>query len=382
MSIVELTEEHRMIQSVAKEFAETEIKPVAARLDRRSEFPAELIQSMAELGFMGIYIPEEYGGSAMDVFSYTLALEEICKACASTGTIMSVNNSLVCDPILEFGTLAQKEEYLTPLARGESLGCFALSEPAAGSDAGSIRTTVRRDGDSYVLSGTKNWITNGPEADVIITFATHDPSKKHKAITAFIVDKETPRLNVGKIEQKLGIKASSTCQLMFDDCYVPVRNRLGEEGEGFKIAMNTLNGGRIGIGAQAVGIAQAAFEESVSYAKQREAFDKPISNLQAIQFMLSDMATKIEASRLLVWQAAKMKDQKMNYVKQSAMAKLFASEAAMWVTTKAIQVHGGYGYTTDYPVERHFRDAKITEIYEGTSEIQRLIIANQLLNEY
>ncbi|MEE9251997.1 MAG: acyl-CoA dehydrogenase [Thermodesulfobacteriota bacterium] len=382
MSIVELTEEHRMIQSVAKEFAETEIKPVAARLDRRSEFPAELIQSMAELGFMGIYIPEEYGGSAMDVFSYTLALEEICKACASTGTIMSVNNSLVCDPILEFGTLAQKEEYLTPLARGESLGCFALSEPAAGSDAGSIRTTVRRDGDSYVLSGTKNWITNGPEADVIITFATHDPSKKHKGITAFIVDKETPRLNVGKIEQKLGIKASSTCQLMFDDCYVPVRNRLGEEGEGFKIAMNTLNGGRIGIGAQAVGIAQAAFEESVSYAKQREAFDKPISNLQAIQFMLSDMATKIEASRLLVWQAAKMKDQKMNYAKQSAMAKLFASEAAMWVTTKAIQVHGGYGYTTDYPVERHFRDAKITEIYEGTSEIQRLIIANQLLNEY
>lgn len=382
MSIVELTEEHRMIQSVAKEFAETEIKPVAARLDRRSEFPAELIQSMAELGFMGIYIPEEYGGSAMDVFSYTLALEEICKACASTGTIMSVNNSLVCDPILEFGTLAQKEEYLTPLARGESLGCFALSEPAAGSDAGSIRTTVRRDGDSYVLSGTKNWITNGPEADVIITFATHDPSKKHKGITAFIVDKETPRLNVGKIEQKLGIKASSTCQLMFDDCYVPVRNRLGEEGEGFKIAMNTLNGGRIGIGAQAVGIAQAAFEESVSYAKQREAFDKPISNLQAIQFMLSDMATKIEASRLLVWQAARMKDQKMNYTKQSAMAKLFASEAAMWVTTKAIQVHGGYGYTTDYPVERHFRDAKITEIYEGTSEIQRLIIANQLLNEY
>jgi butyryl-CoA dehydrogenase len=382
MKIVELTEEQRMIQSVAREFAQSEIKPVAGELDRLGQFPVEIIQSMAELGFMGMFVPEEYGGGGMDTLTYVLVLEEICKACASTGVIMSVNNSLVCDPILSFGSPSQKEEYLVPLARGEKLGCFALSEPASGSDAASIRTVAKRQGDYYVINGTKNWITNGLEADVIILFATVDPAKRHKGITAFIVDKETRGVHVGKAEDKLGIRASSTSQLIFEDCLVPVTNRLSQEGDGFKIAMKTLDGGRIGIGAQAVGIAQAALEESVTYAKQREAFGQPIANFQGIQFMLADMATRIEAARLLVWQAARLKDNNMKFTKEAAMAKLFASEAAMWVTTKAIQIHGGYGYTTDYPVERHFRDAKITEIYEGTSEIQRLVIAKEVLSEY
>ncbi|MEM4407768.1 MAG: acyl-CoA dehydrogenase [Candidatus Caldarchaeum sp.] len=382
MKIVELTEEQRMIQSVAREFAQSEIKPVAAELDRLGQFPVEIIQNMAELGFMGVFVPEEYGGGGMDTLTYVLVLEEICKACASTGVIMTVNNSLVCDPILNFGSQSQKEEYLVPLARGEKLGCFALSESASGSDAASIRTVAKRQGDYYVINGTKSWITNGPEADVIILFATVDPAKKHKGVTAFIVDKETRGVYVGKTEDKLGIKASSTSQLIFEDCFVPVTNRLGQEGDGFKIAMKTLDGGRIGIGAQAVGIAQAALEESVAYSKQREAFGQPIANFEGIQFMLADMATRIEAARLLVWQAARLKDNNMKFTKEAAMAKLFASEAAMWITTKAIQIHGGYGYTTDYPVERHFRDAKVTEIYEGTSEIQRLVIAKEVLSEY
>ncbi|MBI2485789.1 MAG: acyl-CoA dehydrogenase [Deltaproteobacteria bacterium] len=382
MSIIELTEEQRMIRDVARDFAENEIKPVAAELDRQGKFPTELVKKMAELGFMGIFVPEDYGGSGMDTFSYVLALEEICKACASTGVIMSVNNSLVCEPILRFGTEEQKREYLTPLARGEKLGCFSLSEPAAGSDAGSIRTTAIRKGDYYVVNGTKNWVTNGPEADIIVLFTSVDLSKKHHGITAFIVEKETPGVIVGKKEDKLGIKASGTSQLIFEGCRVPVQNRLGEEGEGFKIAMHTLDAGRIGIGAQAVGIAQAAFEEAVRYSKERESFGMQISKFQAIQFMLADMATQIEAARLLVWQAVIMQDRKMKFSKQAAMAKVFASETAMWVTTKAIQIHGGYGYTTEYPVERHFRDAKITEIYEGTSEIQRIVIANEVLKEF
>jgi alkylation response protein AidB-like acyl-CoA dehydrogenase len=295
---------------------------------------------------------------------------------------MSVNNSLVCEPILRFGTEEQKKKYLSPLAKGEKLGCFALSEPAAGSDAGSIRTTAIRKGDYYIINGTKNWVTNGPEADIIVLFTSVDLSKKHRGITAFIVEKETPGIIVGKKEDKLGIKASGTSQLIFEGCRVPAQNRLGEEGEGFKIAMQTLDGGRIGIATQAVGIAQAAFEEAVRYSRERESFGKQISKFQAIQFMLADMATRIEAARLLVWQAARMKDRKVKFTKQSAMAKVFAAETAMWVTTKAIQIHGGYGYTTDYPVERHFRDAKITEIYEGTSEIQRIVIANEVLKEF
>ncbi|KRT65396.1 MAG: butyryl-CoA dehydrogenase, partial [Candidatus Dadabacteria bacterium CSP1-2] len=382
MSIIELTDEQQMIRDVARDFAENEIKPLASELDREGRFPAELVKKMAELGFMGIFIPEEYGGGGMDTLSYVLALEEICKACASTGVVMSVNNSLVADPIYRFGTEEQKKKYLLPLAKGEKLGCFSLSEPAAGSDAGSIITTAVKNGEYYIVNGTKNWVTNGPEADVIILFASTDLSKRHQAVTAFIVDKETPGIIVGKVEHKLGIRASSTSQLIFDGCRVPIENRLGEEGLGFKIAMQTLDGGRIGIGSQAVGIAQAALDEAVSYSKEREAFSQPIYSFQGIQFMLADMATRIEASRLLVWQAARMKDRKMKFTKQAAMAKLFASETAMWVTTKAIQIHGGYGYTTDYPAERHFRDAKITEIYEGTSEIQRIVIANQVLKEY
>ncbi|MER3445934.1 MAG: acyl-CoA dehydrogenase [Candidatus Dadabacteria bacterium] len=381
MSIIELTEEQQMIRDLARDFAENEIKPIAAEIDREGRFPSELVKKMGELGFMGIFVPEQYGGSGMDTFTYVLALEEVCKACASTGVIMSVNNSLVCEPIYRFGNEEQKKEYLPHLAKGEKLGCFSLSEPAAGSDAGSLRTTATRDGGYYVINGTKNWITNGPEADVIVLFASTDLSKKHRGITAFIVDKETPGVIVGKIEHKLGIRASSTSQIIFEDCRVPVENRLGQEGDGFKIAMQTLDGGRIGIGAQAVGIAQAAFEEAVRYSKEREAFNQPISNFQGIQFMIADMAMRIEAARLLVWQAARMKNRKVKFTKQSAMAKLFASETAMWVTTKAIQIHGGYGYTTDYPAERHFRDAKITEIYEGTSEIQRIVIASNVLKE-
>jgi len=382
MGVLELTEEQRMIQSVAREFAQSEIKPVASELDKAARFPVELIQSMGELGFMGIFVPEEYGGSGMDTMSYVLALEEVCKACASTGVIMSVNNSLVCDPILAFGTPAQREEYLRPLSKGEKLGCFALSESNAGSDAGSIRTTAKRDGDSYIINGSKNWITNGPEADTIVLFATVDASKRHKGLVAFIVDKETPGVVVGKVVEKLGIKASSTSEIHFESCVVPIENRLGDEGDGFKIAMKTLDGGRIGIATQAVGIAQAALEASAAYANEREAFGGAISKFQGIQFMLADMATRVEASRLLAWQAAGLKDKKMKYTKESAMAKLFASETAMWVTTKAIQIHGGYGYTTEFNVERYFRDAKITEIYEGTSEIQRLVIARQVLEQF
>lgn len=381
MSIIELTEEQQMIRELARDFAENEIKPIAAEIDREGRFPSELVKKMGELGFMGIFVPEQYGGSGMDTFTYILALEEVCKACASTGVIMSVNNSLVCDPIYRFGNEEQRKRYLPYLAKGEKLGCFSLSEPAAGSDAGSLRTTATKDGGYYVINGTKNWVTNGPEADVIVLFASTDLSKKHHGITAFIVDKETPGVIVGKIEHKLGIRASSTSQIIFENCRVPVENRLGQEGDGFKIAMQTLDGGRIGIGAQAVGIAQAAFEEAVRYSKEREAFNQPISNFQGIQFMIADMAVRIEAARLLVWQAARMKDRKMKFTKQSAMAKLFASETAMWVTTKAVQIHGGYGYTTDYPAERHFRDAKITEIYEGTSEIQRIVIASNVLKE-
>lgn len=382
MSITKLSDEQQMIRDVARDFAQNEIKPVATKLDREERFPTDLVKKMGELGFMGIFIPDQYGGSGMDTLSYVLALEEICKACASTGVIMSVNNSLVCEPIYSFGTEEQKKKYLPLLAKGEKLGCFSLSEPDAGSDAGSIRTTAVRDGTHYVINGTKNWVTNGPESNVIVLFTSIDLSKKHRGITAFIVDKETPGIVVGKVEHKLGIKASGTSQLIFENCRVPIENRLGEEGGGFKIAMQTLDGGRIGIGTQAVGIAQAALEQSVRYSQERESFGKQISKFQAIQFIIADMAIRIEAARLLVWQAAIMKDSKMKFTKESAIAKVFASETAMWVTTKAIQIHGGYGYTTDYPVERHFRDAKITEIYEGTSEIQRLVIADQVLKEF
>jgi butyryl-CoA dehydrogenase len=381
MSIVELTEEQELIQKTAKEFSAHKIRPVAAELDREGRFPREIIAKLGELGFMGIMVPEEYGGSGFDCLTYVIALEEIAVSCASTAIIMSVNNSLVCDPILAFASESQKRSYLPELSSGKRLGCFALSEPEAGSDPASMRTSALKKGKSYIINGTKSWITNGAEADTAILFAATDPSKKHHGISAFIIDMDTPGVKVGKLEHKLGIKASSTAQLFFEDCKVPDSAILGEEGDGFKIAMSTLDGGRIGVAAQAVGIARAALEEAVRYAKERKAFGKPISNFQGLQFMIADMATKLEASRLLTWQSAVMKDRKENYSKKSAMAKLFASETAMWVTTKAIQIHGGYGYTVDYPVERFFRDAKITEIYEGTSEIQRNVIARETLKE-
>lgn len=381
MSIISLSEEQRMVQKTAKEFTNNEIKPVASINDREHRFPEEIINKLGELGFMGMSVPEQYGGSGLDYLSYILALEEICKGCASTGTIMSANNSLVCAPINTFGTDDQKKSILTELASGKKLGCFMLSEPEAGSDAASMKTTAILNGDYYLLNGTKSWITNGTEADFAVVFASTDTSLKHKGVSAFIVNMKTPGLKIGKLEDKLGIRATSTAQIFFEDCKVPANNLLGKEGEGFKIALHTLDGGRIGIGAQAVGLAQAALEESVRYAKERKAFGKTISDFQGLQFMIADMATRVEASRLLVWQAAVMKDSNVKYSKQSAMAKLYAAETAMWVTTKAIQIHGGYGYTTDYPVERFFRDAKITEIYEGTSEIQRIVIARETLKE-
>jgi butyryl-CoA dehydrogenase len=381
MSIVMLTEEQELIQKTAKDFSFDKIKPVAAKYDSESRFPKEIVDKLGELGFMGIMVPEEYGGSGFDCLSYVIALEEIAVSCASSAIIMSVNNSLVCDPIIAFGSEEQKRSYLPDLSTGRRLGCFALSEPEAGSDPASMRTSAVKRGKSYIINGTKSWITNGAEADTAILFAATDPTKKHHGISAFIIDMDNPGVSVGKLEHKLGIKASSTAQLFFEDCKVRDTTILGKEGDGFKIAMSTLDGGRIGVAAQAVGIARAALEESVRYAKERKAFGKPISNFQGLQFMIADMTTKIEASRLLTWQSAVMKDRKLNYSKKSAMAKLFSSETAMWVTTKAIQIHGGYGYTVDYPVERFFRDAKVTEIYEGTSEIQRNVIARETLKE-
>jgi butyryl-CoA dehydrogenase len=381
MSIINLTEEQGMVRKIAHEFSDKEIKPVASENDKKHKFPKDIVDKLGELGFMGMVVPEEYGGSGFDYLSYIIAVEEISRACASTGTIMSVNNSLVCDPIITFGDEGQKKTYLPALASGENLGCFMLSEPEAGSDPASMNTTAVKRGKNYVLNGAKCWITNGAEADVAIVFASTDSTKRNKGVSAYIVDMRTTGITVGKLEDKLGIKATSTAQIYFEDCSVPASNMLGEEGDGFKIAMHTLDGGRIGIAAQAVGIAQSALEESVRYAKERKAFGRSISNFQGLQFMIADMATKIEASRLLTWQAAIMKEGGSKYSKNSAMAKLYASETAMWVTTKAIQIHGGYGYTTDYPVERYFRDAKITEIYEGTSEIQRNVIARETLKE-
>ena len=381
MSIITLTEEQDLIKRTARVFAAREVRPKAAQNDREGKFPKRLVDKMGELGFMGMMVPEEYGGSGLGCVSYVIALEEICAACASTGIIMSVNNSLVCSPILAFGSEKQKKAYLPDLAGGKKLGCFSLSEPDAGSDPASMRTIALRKNDSYVINGTKAWITNGAEADVMVLIAATDPSKGHHGISAFIIDMDTPGVNIGKLEHKLGIKATSTAQIYFEDCKVPRSAMIGQEGDGFKIAMATLDGGRIGVATQAVGIARAALEEAVRYSKERQAFGKTISSFQGLQFMIADMATRLEASRLLTLQAAVMKDKHMNYSRESAMAKLYAAETAMWVTTKAIQIHGGYGYTVDYPVERFFRDAKITEIYEGTSEIQRVVIARETLRE-
>ena len=374
-----LSDEHQMIRQAARDFARSEIAPIAAEFDESGEFPLQTIQKMGAMGFMGIEVPEAYGGAGMDTLAYVLALEEICKADAAHGTIMSVNNSLFCFGILKFGTEHQKNKYLRAVASGKSIGAYSLTEPMSGSDAGTMRTRAAREGDHYVLNGRKSWVTSAPVADYIVVFALTDPGKKHRGITAFIVEADKPGFARGKKEPKLGIRASATSEIVFEDCRLPLENRLGEEGEGFKIAMAVLDAGRIGIAAQALGIAEAAYEASLAYAREREAFGQKIGEFQGISFKLADMKTRIEASRLLVYNAAlakeKSKTSGARFTLEASIAKLFASETAMFVAHAAVQIHGGIGYSREYPVERYFRDAKITEIYEGTSEIQRMVIS-------
>jgi len=372
------TEEQSAVQRTAHDFATNEVLPKAAEIDREHRHPTELVRRMAELGFLGIAVPEQYGGSGFDNVSYVLAMEEISRACASTGVIMSVNNSLVCDPILRFGSEAQKQQWLVPLASGKLLGCFALSEPEAGSDAAAQKTTATRDGDGWIIQGTKNWITNGPVADVCVLFTMNDQAAGHKGITAFILPMKTKGVRTGPPDDKMGIRGSKSSQIYLDDVRLPNDALLGEVGGGFRIAMSTLDGGRIGIAAQALGIGRAALEDSLAYAQQRRTFGKAIAQHQAIAFKLADMATELDAARLLALRAAWLKDHKHPYGKEAAMAKLYASDVANRAAREAIQIFGGNGYVTEYPVERHFRDAKITEIYEGTSEIQRLVIAGYL----
>jgi butyryl-CoA dehydrogenase len=375
----ELSEEQELIQKMVKEFAASDVAPIAAEIDHEHRFPEELLPKMAELGLMGVPFPEEFGGAGADYVSYTIVLEELARVCASTSVIVSSHTSLGTWPIFEYGTPAQKEKHLHALTSGEKLSAFALTEPAAGTDAASGKTTAVLDGDEYALNGSKIFITNGGYADIYIVTAMTDPDKGARGISAFIVEKDTPGFTVGEREHKMGIKASSTTPLYFSDCRIPKDALLGREGNGFKIAMQTLDGGRIGIAAQALGIAQGALDASIAYAKERVQFGKPIATLQAIQWMIADMATEIDAARFLVYRAAWHKDNNIPYGKEAAMAKLFASETATRVAGKAIQIHGGYGFTESYPVERAYRDAKITEIYEGTSEVQRMVIAGSLL---
>ena len=376
---IELSSEQKLLRDEIQRFAKEEVKPRAKELDEEGVLPRDFFDMAGELGLAGIAIPEEFGGSGMDNISYCVVIEEISRYCATSGVILSVNNSLVCDPILRFGNEFQKKEFLTPLASGQKLGCFALTEPGAGSDAAALRTTAIRDGDDYVLNGNKVFITNGTHADLAIVFATTDPAKKHRGIVAFVVEMDRPGFSRGIHEYKLGVNASGTTELAFEDLRVPVSHRLGEEGDGFKIALNTLDGGRIGIAAQAVGIARGAMEEALSYSKEREQFGRSIASFQAIQFYLADMSTEIDAGRLLTWKAAWTKDQGKRYTLEAAQAKLFTAEMAQKVTSKALQIHGGYGYTREYDVERFFRDARICEIYEGTSEIQKLVIADWVI---
>jgi butyryl-CoA dehydrogenase len=375
----DFTDEQMMVRDTARDFAVRELDPIAAKLDAEGAFPADKIAMLAEMGLMGVAIPEKYGGGGMDYVSYVLAMEEISRACAGTGVIMSVNNSLVCDPLLKYGTEQQKKEFLTPLASGKKLGCFGLSEPSAGSDVSGIKTTAVLSGGEWVLNGAKNFITNAPNSQIGIMFAYTDKAKKHKGISAFIVPMDAKGVSCAPKEHKLGIKASHSSSIFLEDARVPKSYLLGELGHGFKIAMTTLDAGRIGIAAQALGIARAALEEAVAFSKERQAFGGPIANLQAIQFKIADMATRLEAARLLTLEAAFLKDRGKIHSKESAMCKVFAAEAANFVATESLQIHGGYGYTTEYSAERHFRDARITEIYEGTSEIQRLVIASSLL---
>lgn len=375
----ELTEEQMAVRDAAREFAQTELLPGVIERDEKQQFPAEQIKKMGELGFMGMMVDPKYGGGGMDTVSYVLAMEEISKIDASASVCMSVNNSLVCWGLEKFGSEEQKEKYLKPLATGEKIGAFCLSEPEAGSDATSQKTTAEDKGDHYLLNGTKNWITNGNSASIYLVIAQTDREKGHKGINCLIVEKGMDGFVVGKKEDKLGIRGSDTHSLMFTDVKVPKENRVGEDGFGFKFAMSTLNGGRIGIASQALGIASGAYELALAYSKERKAFGKPINQHQAIQFKLADMATEIDAARLLCLKAAYLKDQKKDFGKESAMAKLYASKVAMDVTVEAVQVHGGYGYVKEYHVERLMRDAKITQIYEGTSEIQKIVISRELI---
>lgn len=377
----QLTEEQLAVQQAARDFAQNELLPGVIERDTDQKFPAEQIKKMGELGFMGMMVDPKYNGGGMDSISYVLAMEEISKIDASASVCMSVNNSLVCWGLERFGTEEQKEKYLKKLASAEVIGAFCLSEPEAGSDATSQRTTAEDKGDYYLLNGTKNWITNGNSASVYIVIAQTDAEKRHKGINALIVEKGMPGFVVGKKEDKMGIRGSDTHSLMFTDVKVPKANRIGEEGFGFTFAMTTLNGGRIGIASQALGIAAGAYELALKYSKERKAFNKQLSEHQAIQFKLADMATKIDAARLMVWHAASLKDQKKDFVKAAAQAKLFASQIAQEVTTEAVQIHGGYGYVKEYHVERLMRDAKITQIYEGTTEIQKLVISRELLRQ-
>ena len=376
-----LTEEHEMIRQAARDFAQTELLPGVIDRDEKQEFPKEQIKKLGELGFMGMMVDPKYGGAGMDTISYVLAMEELSKVDASTSVVVSVNNSLVCWGIEKFGSEEQKQKYLRPLATGEKIGAFCLSEPEAGSDATSQQTTAIDMGDHYLLNGTKNWITNGSSASTYIVIAQTDVEKGHRGINALIVEKGMPGFEVGIKENKLGIRGSDTHSLLFNDVKIPKENRIGEDGFGFKFAMKTLSGGRIGIAAQALGIASGAYELSLDYSKQRKAFGKPISEHQAIAFKLADMATEIDAARLLCLKSAWLKDQGLNFDKESAMAKLFASETAMKSATEAVQIHGGYGFVKEYHVERLMRDAKITQIYEGTSEIQRIVISRSVLKE-
>ena len=379
MSWIYFNEEHNMLRNMVREFANNEIKPLAQKIDNEGLFPTESIKKMADLGFMGMMVEEKWGGSGLDTISYCIAMEEISKVDASAGVIMSVNNSLVCYLLNKYGNDFIKENYLTPLAKGTKLGAFSLSEPQSGSDASNMKTYAKLDGEDYILNGTKNWVTNGINCDYVIVFAITEKGVGHKGISCFIVDKSFNGFSTGKPEEKLGIRSSDTCELYFDNVRIPKQNLIGKEGDGFKIALSTLDGGRIGIASQALGIAQASLDASIKYSKERVQFNKPISLNQGIQFKLADMAMEIEASRLLIYKAALAKDEGRDYSHIASMAKVYASEVAMRSSTQCVQIHGGYGYIKETGVERLMRDAKITQIYEGTSEIQRVVIARELL---
>ena len=377
----ELNDVQREIQKMCREFAARELTPNARKWDEAHAWPTDAVKKLAELSLLGIAVPDTHGGAGLDNICYAVAMEEISRGCASTGVIMSAHNSLYCDPVMKWGNDEQKEQFLAPFARGEKLGCFGLTEPEAGSDAGAQKTVAVKKGDEYVINGSKNWITNGPKADAIVLFTMTDKEKANKGITAFVVPTNTPGFIRAEPDRKMGITAAHSCSMFFEDMKVPAKYRLGKEGDGFKIAMGTLDGGRIGIASQALGIARAALEEAIRYSGERETFGKPIRAHQAIQFMIADMAMQLDAARLLTWRAAYLKDKGVRHSQESAMAKLFASEMASWVANKALQIHGGMGYSKEMDAERHVRDARITEIYEGTSEIQRIVISANVLKD-